>query len=75
MEFIRTLLEQQRKPYVVIEEDLRIVESLRARGVTALLGDAGTWHPHSWRGVDQFLIHRPLEQFAAQAQDAVRPSS
>lgn len=36
-----TLLEQHRKPYVVIEEDLRLVESLRARGVTALFGDAG----------------------------------
>jgi CPA2 family monovalent cation:H+ antiporter-2 len=36
-----TLLEQHQKPYVVIEEDLRIVESLRAREVTALFGDAG----------------------------------
>ena len=36
-----TLLEQQQRPFVVIEEDLRIVESLRARGVTALFGDAG----------------------------------
>ncbi|KYG02935.1 hypothetical protein BE21_53980 [Sorangium cellulosum] len=35
------LLEQHRKPYVVIEEDLRTVESLRARGVTVLFGDAG----------------------------------
>lgn len=35
------LLDHQHKPYVVIEEDLRIVESLRARGVTALFGDAG----------------------------------
>lgn len=35
------LLEQHRKPYVVIEEDLRIVDSLRARAVTALVGDAG----------------------------------
>jgi CPA2 family monovalent cation:H+ antiporter-2 len=38
---ICTLLDQQQKPYVVIEEDLRIVESLRGRGVTALFGDAG----------------------------------
>ncbi|AUX24545.1 sodium/hydrogen exchanger [Sorangium cellulosum] len=35
------LLEQHRKPFVVIEEDLRVVESLRARGVSALFGDAG----------------------------------
>src|SRR5690606_8730023 len=36
-----TLLDQQQRPYVVIEEDLRIVESLRARGVIALFGDSG----------------------------------
>lgn len=36
-----TLLEQHQKPFVVIEEDLRIVEGLRARGITALFGDAG----------------------------------
>lgn len=36
-----TLLDRQQKPYVVIEENLRIVEALRARGVTALFGDAG----------------------------------
>jgi CPA2 family monovalent cation:H+ antiporter-2 len=35
------LLERHHKPYLVIEEDLRIVESLRARGITALFGDAG----------------------------------
>lgn len=35
------LLEQHGRSYVVVEDDLRIVESLRARGVTALLGDAG----------------------------------
>lgn len=35
------LLEQHHKPYVVIEEDPRIVEALRARGVAALFGDAG----------------------------------
>lgn len=35
------LLERHAKPFVVIEEDLKIVESLRARGVTALFGDAG----------------------------------
>lgn len=35
------LLEQQQKPYVVIEEDLRIVELLRGREVMALFGDAG----------------------------------
>jgi CPA2 family monovalent cation:H+ antiporter-2 len=35
------LLEQHRKPFVVIEEDLRVVESLRARGVSALFGGAG----------------------------------
>ena len=38
---ICALLEEHGKSYVVIEEDLRIVESLRARGVTALFGDAG----------------------------------
>jgi len=36
-----TLLARHGKPYVVIEEDVHIVESLRARGVTAVLGDAG----------------------------------
>jgi monovalent cation:H+ antiporter-2, CPA2 family len=36
-----SLLERHGKPYLVIEEDLRLVESLRARGVTALFGDAG----------------------------------
>lgn len=36
-----TLLEQHQKPFVVVEEDLRIVESLRERGLTALFGDAG----------------------------------
>ena len=35
------LLEKHRKPYVVIEEDLRLVEALRARGTPTLLGDAG----------------------------------
>lgn len=35
------LLEQHQKPFVVIEEDPRIVEQLRARGLTAILGDAG----------------------------------
>jgi len=35
------LLERHDKPFVVIEEDLKIVESLRTRGVTALFGDAG----------------------------------
>lgn len=35
------LLEQHEKPYVVIEEDLRTVESLQARGVSTLFGDAG----------------------------------
>jgi CPA2 family monovalent cation:H+ antiporter-2 len=39
-----SLLEQHDKPYVVIEEDLRMVEDLRARGVTALFGDAGLPH-------------------------------
>lgn len=36
-----TLLEQQQRPFVVIEEDLRTVESLRARGITAVFGDSG----------------------------------
>lgn len=36
-----SLLERFHKPFVVVEEDLRIVETLRARGVTALFGDAG----------------------------------
>lgn len=35
------LLDRHAKPFVVIEEDLKIVESLRARGITALFGDAG----------------------------------
>ncbi|MDO9016406.1 MAG: cation:proton antiporter [Deltaproteobacteria bacterium] len=35
------LLERHQRPFVVIEEDLRIVESLRARGVTVVWGDAG----------------------------------
>lgn len=35
------LLERHAKPFVVVEEDLKIVESLRARGITALFGDAG----------------------------------
>jgi CPA2 family monovalent cation:H+ antiporter-2 len=34
------LLERHSKPFVVIEEDLKIVESLRARGATAMFGDA-----------------------------------
>lgn len=36
-----SLLARHEKPFVVIEEDLRIVESLRARGIIALFGDAG----------------------------------
>jgi CPA2 family monovalent cation:H+ antiporter-2 len=36
-----SLLEQHGKPFVVIEEDLRVVEALRAGGVAALFGDAG----------------------------------
>lgn len=36
-----TLLEQHSKPFVVIEEDLRIVESLRTRGIAAFSGDVG----------------------------------
>ena len=35
------LLERHASPFVVIEEDLKIVEALRRRGVTALFGDAG----------------------------------
>ncbi len=35
------LLQQHQKPYVVIEDDLHMVEALRARGVNALFGDAG----------------------------------
>lgn len=35
------LLDRHRKPYVVVEEDLKTVESLRERGVTVLFGDAG----------------------------------
>ncbi len=34
------LLERHAKPFVVIEEDLRIVESLRADGIAAQVGDA-----------------------------------
>lgn len=34
------LLDWHKKPFVVVEEDLKIVEALRARGITALLGDA-----------------------------------
>jgi CPA2 family monovalent cation:H+ antiporter-2 len=39
-----SLLEQHDKPFVVIEEDLRTVTNLRARGVAAVLGDAGMAH-------------------------------
>lgn len=35
------LLERQNKPFVVVEEDLKIVDALRARKLTALFGDAG----------------------------------
>lgn len=35
------LLERHRKPFVVVEEDLRIVVALRARGFPAIAGDAG----------------------------------
>lgn len=35
------LLERQGKPFVVVEEDLRLVDALRARGVPVVLGDAG----------------------------------
>jgi monovalent cation:H+ antiporter-2, CPA2 family len=35
------LLDRHNKPFVVIEEDLRIVDALRARGITAFFGDAG----------------------------------
>lgn len=38
---VATLLAHHDKPFLVIEDDLRIVDSLRARGVTALLGDVG----------------------------------
>lgn len=34
------LLERHGKPFVVVEEDLRLVDGLRARGVSAVLGDA-----------------------------------
>lgn len=34
------LLEQHHKPYLVIEEDVHLVDQLRARGVPAVLGDA-----------------------------------
>jgi len=36
-----TLLEQHRKPFVVVEEDPRTVMGLRARGVATVLGDVG----------------------------------
>lgn len=36
------LLAQRQLPYVVIESDRRIVEALRARGVRAVFGDAGS---------------------------------
>lgn len=35
------LLEAHGRRYVVIEEDVRVVQHLRARGITAVLGDAG----------------------------------
>ena len=35
------LLQRHQRPYVVIEEDLRLIQSLRARGVQAVSGDAG----------------------------------
>jgi monovalent cation:H+ antiporter-2, CPA2 family len=35
------MLESHGKPFAVVEEDLRLVDSLRRRGVRALLGDAG----------------------------------
>ncbi|RIL01427.1 MAG: hypothetical protein DCC71_17710 [Proteobacteria bacterium] len=35
------LFERHGQPYVVVEDDLRTYEELRARGVPALLGDAG----------------------------------
>lgn len=35
------LLDQQHKPYVVVDEDLRVIDELRSRGTSALLGDAG----------------------------------
>jgi CPA2 family monovalent cation:H+ antiporter-2 len=38
------LLERHGQPFVVVEEDLRIVASLRARGVAVLFGDAGQRH-------------------------------
>jgi CPA2 family monovalent cation:H+ antiporter-2 len=36
------LLERHDKPFVVVEDDLRIVDQLRARGIRALFGDAGS---------------------------------
>jgi CPA2 family monovalent cation:H+ antiporter-2 len=38
------LLERHGKAFVVVEEDLRIAASLRARGVVVLFGDAGQRH-------------------------------
>ncbi len=35
------LLEQHGKPFIVVEEDLRLADQLRARGVPVLFGDAG----------------------------------
>jgi len=35
------LLDRHQEPYVVIDEDLRVIRSLRARGVSAVFGDAG----------------------------------
>ncbi len=39
-----TLLERHHKPFIVIEEDLRLVESLRERRIPALFGDASQPH-------------------------------
>jgi monovalent cation:H+ antiporter-2, CPA2 family len=36
-----TLLERQGKPFVVVDEDQRSIATLRARGIPAVLGDAG----------------------------------
>lgn len=38
------VLRRMEKPFVVIEEDFRTVEALRAQGVPVLLGDAGQAH-------------------------------
>jgi CPA2 family monovalent cation:H+ antiporter-2 len=38
------LLERHDRPFVVIEEDPRLVASLRSRGITAVLGDAAQPH-------------------------------